>query len=224
MENVFGFKISVVEQAKRIKWMGRLWRRALPEKIRFMIYQRFSLLSSGYEKLTQMLIEVLEDENSGFSKFEKFDEALNFLKKNKIGILSPEFRKIWLEKDTSKNYFYNFNGARLPYYGGNRAYEDLRFVFIDTFLFSVLFNDDYSAALVEKLENDMPEGPYGYRDGDIDVTVKPGDVVIDAGAWIGDFSAYAASKGALSYAFEPTPALLKPLSKTAELNRGGGGM
>jgi FkbM family methyltransferase len=52
----------------------------------------------------------------------------------------------------------------------------------------------------------------------IDVTIKPGDVVIDAGAWIGDFSAYAVTKGAVAYAFEPVQATFQLLSKTAELN------
>jgi hypothetical protein len=223
MKNVFGFKNAAAAWAMRINWISILWRRLIPEKTRFMIYQRFSLLSSSYEKLTGMLIDVLEDESLCFPKSLKLEKALNFLKKNRIGIISPDFRKIWLEKDASKNYFYNLNGARIPYYRGNTKYEDFRFVFIDTFLFSVLLNDDYRAALVEKFENDMPEGPYGYRDGGFDVTVKPGDIVIDAGAWIGDFSAYAASKGAEAYAFEPTPYMFKTLQKTAELNSGGGG-
>jgi FkbM family methyltransferase len=51
------------------------------------------------------------------------------------------------------------------------------------------------------------------------VTVKAGDVVIDAGAWIGDFSAYAASKGACVYAFEPVTETYNILIKTAELNQ-----
>jgi hypothetical protein len=67
-----------------------------------MIYQRFSLLPN-YEKLTRMLIDILEDDSAGISKFEKREEVLKFLKKNKIGILSPEFRRIWLEKDRSKD-------------------------------------------------------------------------------------------------------------------------
>jgi FkbM family methyltransferase len=64
----------------------------------------------------------------------------------------------------------------------------------------------------------MAEGPYGYTDGAFDVTVKSGDVVIDAGAWIGDFSAYAVSKGAVAYAFEPTKNTFDWLCKAAELN------
>jgi FkbM family methyltransferase len=69
----------------------------------------------------------------------------------------------------------------------------------------------------------MEEGPYGYIDGDFDVTVKEKDVVIDAGAWIGDFAAYAAyaaSKGATVYAFEPVEDSYNVLCKTQKLNKG----
>ncbi|MDR1897680.1 MAG: FkbM family methyltransferase, partial [Prevotellaceae bacterium] len=51
-----------------------------------------------------------------------------------------------------------------------------------------------------------------------DVTVKKDDIVIDAGAWIGDFSAYVASKGAMAYAFEPVNDTFHLLCKTASLN------
>jgi FkbM family methyltransferase len=55
-------------------------------------------------------------------------------------------------------------------------------------------------------------------DGDFNVTVKKEDVVIDAGAWIGDFSAYAVSKGAIAYAFEPVEETFQLLRKTEKLN------
>jgi FkbM family methyltransferase len=45
-------------------------------------------------------------------------------------------------------------------------------------------------------------------------------VVIDAGAWIGDFSAYANSKGAIVYAFEPVEEIYNILCETQKLNRG----
>jgi FkbM family methyltransferase len=64
----------------------------------------------------------------------------------------------------------------------------------------------------------MPEGPYGWQDGDFDVTVHKGDIVIDAGAWIGDFAAYAVPKGASVYAFEPTAEIFTMLEETARLN------
>lgn len=51
------------------------------------------------------------------------------------------------------------------------------------------------------------------------VTVEPGDVVVDCGANLGVFAAYAASKGARVFAFEPYPKALGYLTKTVELNR-----
>lgn len=59
---------------------------------------------------------------------------------------------------------------------------------------------------------------YGLTNNTVGVSVQPGDIVIDAGAWIGDFSAYASIKGATTYAFEPTPETFAILTKTAELN------
>jgi hypothetical protein len=61
-------------------------------------------------------------------------------------------------------------------------------------MFPCFLNDDYHKEIVEYYDQIMSEGPYGYTDGLFDVTVKENDIVIDAGAWIGDFSAYAASK------------------------------
>lgn len=61
------------------------------------------------------------------------------------------------------------------------------------------------------------EGPYEY--GEIYLT--PGDIVIDAGALVGDFSALAIQKGCSAHAFEPSPLAQKIyLEKTAELNPG----
>ena len=88
----------------------------------------------------------------------------------------------------------------------------------DVFVFPCLLNDNYEKSLVERFDQVMMEGPYGYTDGIFDVRVKAGDVVIDAGAWIGDFSAYAANKGATVYAFEPTSTIFNILRQTEKLN------
>ncbi len=76
--------------------------------------------------------------------------------------------------------------------------------FQDSLLAYYAFNDNYSKEIVEFLAENTREGPYGYVDGDFKVTVERGDVVIDAGACIGEFSVYAAVKGAYAYAFEPS--------------------
>jgi FkbM family methyltransferase len=91
-------------------------------------------------------------------------------------------------------------------------------IFIDTFFFHVMLNDNYDKKIVNLFEADMTEGPYGYTDGEFDVRVKEGDTVIDAGSYIGDFAAYAAAHGAYTYAFEPTDAIFELLKKTAGLN------
>ncbi len=76
--------------------------------------------------------------------------------------------------------------------------------FLD-FIYPYLFNDFVTTG----------EGPYLYKD----VQIKKGDVVIDAGANLGLFSALASSLGAIVYAFEPVKSTReKYLEKTAQLN------
>jgi FkbM family methyltransferase len=114
---------------------------------------------------------------------------------------------------------FNFNGAKISNFLSNKTIDDqFRIVFIDTFLIPLFFGDYYGRELVEQLDVFMPEGPYGWQDGAFDVTVHKGDIVIDAGAWIGDFAAYAASKKAEVYAFEPTAETFAMLEETARLN------
>lgn len=50
------------------------------------------------------------------------------------------------------------------------------------------------------------------------MTIHTNDIVIDAGAWIGDFSAYASKKGATVYAFEPVSETFEYLLITKKLN------
>ena len=123
------------------------------------------------------------------------------------------FEKRWLKK-SDNDFYYDFCGAKLPY---DKSFP-LGGVFHDTFYFYCLFHDNYSKNLVRKLDPYLNEGAYGYTGDGIDVKVNVGDIVIDAGAWIGDFSAYAVAKSAVVYAFEPTFETYKVLCKTAELN------
>ena len=129
------------------------------------------------------------------------------------------FIKKWL-KQTKEGSYFDICGAKLPDISGD--YEKLSMfaaMFEDTFLVFAYHNDDYRKSLVEALDRFMSEGPYGYTDLPFDVTVKKGDIVIDAGAWIGYFSAYAASKGATAYAFEPVSETFQWLRKTQSLNK-----
>ena len=133
------------------------------------------------------------------------------------------FKQKFLETAADGKKYFNFNGALIPDIsnGDMAEYLTLTRVFSDTFMFPVLFNDNYEKEFVEIMDLYMHEGPYGYTDGLFDVTVKPGDIVIDAGAWIGDFSAYASSKGASVYAFEPGETSFQLLLETSKLNTKG---
>jgi FkbM family methyltransferase len=94
-------------------------------------------------------------------------------------------------------------------------------VFFEVFLVHCLYGGNYDKFLVSALGNLCDKGgPYELEDGDFDVRVKSGDIVIDAGAWCGDFGAYAAFKGATTYAFEIAEATFRHLEETAALNAG----
>jgi FkbM family methyltransferase len=132
------------------------------------------------------------------------------------------FARKWLKHDGGVSCF-DICGAKLPDISGDREKMSIICrIFEDTFLIPACYNDNYQKSLVETLDKVMLEGPYGYTDGLLDVTVKKGDVVIDAGAWIGDFSAYAVSKGATVYAFEPVKEIFQWLCQTQSLNCSNG--
>lgn len=128
------------------------------------------------------------------------------------------FKNKWLKRDGEQSYF-DFGNAKLPDVSDSKEKLPLLMhVFEDVFMFPCFLNDDYHKDIVKYYDRYMIEGPYGYTDGSFDVTVKKGDIVIDAGAWIGDFSAYVASKGAMAYAFEPVSETFQWLCKTQSLN------
>lgn len=129
------------------------------------------------------------------------------------------WKKRWLKTANGKTFF-DFKVAKLP--DVSKEYEKLRgltWTYEDIFLLPTLFNDSHDKSIVEEFDRYLNDGPYGYTDSDIDVTVKANDIVIDAGAWIGEFAAYAANKGATVYAFEPVRETYSWLCRTVELNR-----
>ena len=149
------------------------------------------------------------------------DRIYNKLRKQADRFEEDVFIKLWLKNVDGKTFF-DFNGALLPDISNDAINWNLFYnmIFEDTFLIDCYYGDDYGRETVDVLDKLMPEGPYGYKDDSagFDVRVREGDVVIDGGAWIGDFSAYSASKGALVYAFEPVNENYEILKKTAELN------
>lgn len=83
------------------------------------------------------------------------------------------------------------------------------------------FDDKYDEETFEKCENLLVEGLYGLVNDKVNVTVEPGDNVIDVGSWVGDFAAYASlkvGKEGKIFAFEPVDLTYKYLEQTARLN------
>jgi len=123
-------------------------------------------------------------------------------------------------KRTEEGSYFDFGICKLPDISNTTLMDDMLSVFKDSLLFPVYFNDNYDAFFVRRYDRYInSEGPFGYTDGAFDVTVKEGDIVIDAGAWIGDFSAYAVSKGAVAYAFEPSKDNFELCKQTEALNK-----
>lgn len=82
----------------------------------------------------------------------------------------------------------------------------------------VSYFNDLSNFIIPRFDTQweiVGEGPYDCDD----VKLSPGNVVLDCGANIGMFSAYAASKDCTCYAFEPTPELQNVIYRHSELNQ-----
>jgi FkbM family methyltransferase len=154
----------------------------------------------------------------------KLKVAPDFFNKYYQNVTHHAFKKKWL-KNKNGEYYFDFKGALLPDVSINKN-ELIQLIscFDDVFLIPCFYNDNHDKTIIELLSRQFSkvywEGPYGYKDGAFNVSVKRDDIVIDAGAWIGDFSAYAASKGAVVYAFEPIEDTFHWLSKTSDLNKG----
>lgn len=137
------------------------------------------------------------------------------LHKKRLNLTYIKMKQQYLHDDV-----FDFKGVLLPDISQNYnllselywAYEDILFVYCR-------YNDNYNLDFINKLEPCMHEGTYHIKSEEIDMTIHPGDIVIDAGAWIGDYSAYASKKGAIVYAFECSPDTLKILQETVKLNQ-----
>lgn len=137
---------------------------------------------------------------------------------------NPHFysrRKVRQFADLIEQDGYRIKDAKLPLL--DRENENLLFgyVFEDTFYSYLYLDDRYDEETVDCCDAFLYEGLYGLVNDAVDVRVRPGDVVIDAGSWIGDFAAYASAtvgKEGIVYAFEPLEPALGYLLKTAEFN------
>ena len=114
---------------------------------------------------------------------------------------------------------YHIRDVRLPGLDADDENMFLNAIIYDTFGSYLHFGDKYDEATVDLCDWIFSEGVYGLVNDSVNVTVEPGDIVIDAGAWIGDFAAYASVKGcSVCYAFEPSAENFGYLVRTAELN------
>ena len=125
---------------------------------------------------------------------------------------------LWTKHDTVGKYL-DIDGIRMTDTFPDNVLVGHKDIFIRTFFIYLFFGDNYDSDIVLEVEK-VIRHVRQYVDAAIDVRIKPGDTVIDAGAWLGDFSAYAAHKGAVAHAFEPTRSTYELLLRTVALNEG----
>ena len=152
-----------------------------------------------------------------------FGRRLNISKLNQYDAMQTgklAYRKLLPYFDGEK---YDFNGIYLPALDKNDYgnLSELYSCFKDVLGVYLHNNDDYNYKYVDALDKRLVEGVYCYQKPEdcIDIMVRQGDIVLDLGAWIGDFSAYASKKGAIVYAFEPLPETRVLLEKTVKYNK-----
>ena len=109
--------------------------------------------------------------------------------------------------------------VKLPLLDAEHSELFFNCVFEDTFASYYYFDDRNDEEFFKKYDPLLNEGSYALKNDKVKVEVNPGDVVIDAGSWIGDFAAYASFRGATVFAFEPSEQNFKYLQQTAELNK-----
>jgi FkbM family methyltransferase len=108
----------------------------------------------------------------------------------------------------------DLKGILLPQHKHHSDGVPLTYFILDTFTQFLLDLDiDEDFPILEVL----PEGPYERQD----VRVDKGDIVIDAGAALGDFTLLASYKGADVHAFEPSQYIISEYLQTSvNLNKG----
>lgn len=169
----------------------------------------------GIDPCSVLPIQILMFLIMPFSNESKEDSLYTRLHRYRLKITYTKIKNQYLRDNV-----FDFKGILLPDVSNDYhllaelywAYEDILFIYCR-------YNDNYEINFINKIEPIMHEGPYHIKSEDIDMIIQPGDVVIDAGAWIGDYSAYASKKGAIVYAFECSPTTLKILQDTVKLNQ-----
>jgi FkbM family methyltransferase len=110
---------------------------------------------------------------------------------------------------------YDLDGIRIPKLNAQEEWMFFSDIIMETLAPYLFFGNHFYGSMHE----DNPGVFYGLEIPGFEVTVRSGDIVFDAGSWIGDFAAYASKCGAKSvYAFEPAPETYRTLLETSKLN------
>ncbi|MDR1917354.1 MAG: FkbM family methyltransferase [Synergistaceae bacterium] len=120
-----------------------------------------------------------------------------------------------LIKKYAKGSYYDFGGIKIPKLEPQDEWTFFSGIFQETLAPYLLFENHFPDSMFDE----HPGVYYGLERPGFEVTVKDGDIVFDAGSWIGDFAAYASKCGAESvYAFEPAPGAYQTLVEASKLN------
>lgn len=99
-----------------------------------------------------------------------------------------------LAKKFIRDGFYQIKDVKFPLLDWEHEAGIFGGTFDDTLGSYYYFDDRYDEEIFLRCDNLFGEGVYGRVNDKVNVQVNPGDVVIDAGSWIGDFAAYSSTK------------------------------
>ena len=100
-----------------ILFLRNLYRNTM---LRNIVPKNVKGLFMNFFDIEKNLIKLLRKEIIGYYKntkaypTTKVKDSIDFLKKYKNGLNSPDFLKIWLNCDNKAEKYFDFNGARLP--------------------------------------------------------------------------------------------------------------
>lgn len=122
------------------------------------------------------------------------------------------------EREFGRTDHYRIKDAKLPLLDDKTRKIFWEGTFYTSFYPYCFLDDCYDEDMIRPHEALLNVDFYGLKNERVDVRIMPGDIVVDAGSWVGDFAAYASAKGAVVYAFEPDKGNFNYLRKTSELN------
>lgn len=171
-------------------------------------------LTAFFKVATFCDMETLKKYHREYNPFKQL-----FVKRMNSRYFTPKWFRETFTKDCGD--YYDFCGVTIPKMTNPLDMHTLDVITPDTF-FLHLCRKPYTRENVDVADTVCDEGGYLMDEPDCPMMIRKGDVVIDAGAWAGDFSALAANAfGAVCYAFEPEPGNFKILKRTSELNTNG---